>query len=176
MFLEACGNGFRGDVGDRFEQFQVAVKIDAFRDFVVDGERSDDLFHVDDRNADECDVFRVFTGFGFAEELVVFRNIGNDAGKSGRRHFPGDAFADFVGSALHFFLGESVGGFDEKSVAMYQCEGSAQESHFAVQNIQNGFEQIRDVAFVNNCFADAVQDGYFKIVFVHIYLYPPERF
>ena len=175
VFLEACGNGFRGDVGDGFEQLQVAVKINAFRDFVVDGECPDDFLHVDDRDADECDVFRVFASLGFAEELVVFRNIGNDAGKPGGSHFPGDAFADFVGSALHFFLGESVGGFDEKSVAMHQSEGSAQESHFAVQNIQNGFEQIRDVALVNNCFADAVQDGNFKIVFVHGLSLPPER-
>ena len=72
MFLETCGNGFRGDVGDGFEQLQVAVKINAFRNFMVDGECSDDFLHVDDRDADECDVFRVFAGFGFAEELVVF--------------------------------------------------------------------------------------------------------
>ena len=55
--LHAGGRGVGGDVRDDLEESDVAVEIGFGEDGSVNGERADDVFMVDQRDADERDLF-----------------------------------------------------------------------------------------------------------------------
>ena len=165
MFLKTGRHRFRRDVRHRLQNFEIAVQIHSRPDLVIDRERADDLLHMNHRDTDERDIFRIFPGLGLAEKFMILGDVRNDAGKPRGRHLSRDPFADLVGPPLHLLFRQSVRSLDEQRVSMHQSERPAQKPHLPVKNVQNGLQKRWNVPFMDNCFADAVQNGNFQIVF-----------
>ena len=150
MFLEADRHRFGRDVGDDFQQHQIAFEIGFRRHQPVDAQRADDPFHMDDRHADEGD----FAGFlarpGPVEEAAVSGDVRHHLRFAGFRNVSGNSFAEMIAAALFFTAVDAVGGFDRQRVALQQREGAPQHIHAEIEHRQNFVQQFVNIAFVDD--------------------------
>ena len=163
MLAQPQRNRFRHQVGDDFEQIEVAFEVGAGKHFAVDAHGADHFVLVQDRHADEGDVGVAAARAGAVEKFGFAGDVGDDPGFAGQGDLPGDAFAEMVLAAPHLLLAQPVGGFDIEQVAAPQGDGAAQEPHLTVQDAEHELQHRGDVLLTQHGLADLVQHGHLKI-------------
>ena len=150
MLAQPQRNRFRHQVGDDFEQIEVAFEVGAGKHFAVDAHGADHFVLVQDRHADEGDVGVAAACAGAVEKFGFAGDVGDDPGLAGQGDLSGDAFAE-------------MGGFDIEQFAAPQGDGAAQEPHLTVQDAEHELQHRGDVLLTQHGLTDLVQHGHLKI-------------
>ena len=152
--LDTLVGGVARDVRDDFQQGHIAVQIRSTINWAVDGERTNHLTVVNQRNADESHLIFVMAAPRTVQKTRILAQVGNHVTNATFGHMTRNALAHAVITFLLLGFIKPARRLNLEGIAKEQRESAAQHAEFGFQNAEHVLEQLFNVAFVNDGNAD----------------------